>query len=161
MSNRYTLYAHFHQCVCFNFIPLRNALYGECFLLTSRLKTELEKLKQKHEEVMTNMKAHYNSDLLAIKEQLSESDSARHHLQDDLVHLRETVDAAKQELKERQDHWENERCKLEKEKNTLENDIAKLIQEVDTVSSTQHLNSPCILFVITEICQYFLVIDCN
>lgn len=104
---------------------------------------------------MANMKVHYSADLQAIKDQLSESDSARHHLQDDLVHLRETVDAAKQELKERQEHWENERCKLEKEKNTLENDIAKLIQEVDAVSSTQLLDSPY-LVLRYRICSIFL-----
>lgn len=91
-------------------------------------------MKLKDEETIANLTVRYNAEVQKITDQLTESDNARMQLQDDFDRLRETVDAAKQELKTRKEQWDSERSKLEREKSVLDNDLANVLQEVDRVS---------------------------
>ncbi|ESO05018.1 hypothetical protein HELRODRAFT_191553 [Helobdella robusta] len=108
----------------------------ESLMEINKLRSELEKCRLRHEEEYTRLQLRCNNELQKLKDQLSESDSHRVQLQSDMDTLKHSFESVKRDLTERQELYEEERVKMEREKDIMLADISKIMDELESLQTS-------------------------
>jgi len=99
-----------------------------------RLKAEIESLRLKHDASLSSLQSTHDAEVHRLQDQLAESDNTRQQQMDHLQHEHaKQLEELQREMADGREHSESTRCKFEREKNSLEAELAKALQDLVTV----------------------------
>jgi len=104
-----------------------------CFVLP-RLKAELESLRLKNDASLSSVRSNHDAEICRLQDQLAESDCVRQQQIERLQYEHaKQLEELHRELANISERSESTRRKLEREKNSLEAELTKALQDLVTV----------------------------
>lgn len=96
----------------------------------NRLKAEIESIRVRRDAAVNSMQSAHNAELCRLRDQLADSDSLRRVQMERLqAEHAEQMDDLRREMRELKERSDATRSKLEREKNSVENELSKVLQD--------------------------------